>query len=115
MGKSRDQTLLPTGAVWEYLDPLQFTPIIGIKVLQSFLLDKTMEVFKELKTKHIGLFTFSQSAKHIHLYQKYNFWPRFLTSVMTKTIKSTQPIKEPKDNIRCNRFSDIKRGDRRGS
>ena len=74
-----------------------------------------MEVFKELKTKHIGLFTFSQSAKHIHLYQKYNFWPRFLTSVMTKTIKSTQPIKEPKDNIRCNRFSDIKRGDRRGS
>jgi hypothetical protein len=69
-----------------------------------------MEVFKELKTKHIGLFTFSQSAKHIHLYQKYNFWPRFLTSVMTKTIKSTQPIKEPKDNMRCNRFSDIKKG-----
>jgi hypothetical protein len=29
---------------------------------------------------------------------------------MTKTIKSTQPIKETKDNIRWNRFSDIKKG-----
>ena len=29
--------------------------------------------------------TFAQSAKHIGLYQKFGFWPRFLTAIMSKT------------------------------
>ncbi|MFW6174171.1 MAG: GNAT family N-acetyltransferase [Chloroflexota bacterium] len=31
-----------------------------------------------------GLFTFPTSAKHIGLYQKFGFWPRFLTRVMSR-------------------------------
>jgi hypothetical protein len=31
-----------------------------------------------------GLFTFAQSAKHIHLYGKFGFYPRFLTAVMAR-------------------------------
>jgi predicted N-acetyltransferase YhbS len=32
--------------------------------------------------RHAGLFTFSQSAKHVWLYQKFGFYPRFLTAIM---------------------------------
>jgi hypothetical protein len=68
-----------------------------------------MEIFKQLKTEHIGLFTFSQSAKHIHLYQKYDFWPRFLTAVMTKTIGPMHPNKEHKEDTSWTKYSCIQK------
>lgn len=66
--------------------PLTVDPYFWDKGIARHLLDKTMEIFEKLHTKHVGLFTFSHSPKHIHLYQKYDFWPRFLTSVMAKPI-----------------------------
>jgi hypothetical protein len=35
--------------------------------------------------RHSGLFTFAQSAKHVCLYQKFGYWPRHLTAIMTQT------------------------------
>ena len=35
--------------------------------------------------RHTGLFTFPQSAKHVGLYQKFGYWPRYLTAIMTRT------------------------------
>jgi GNAT superfamily N-acetyltransferase len=32
--------------------------------------------------KHAGLFTFAQSAKHVGLYGKFGFYPRYLTAIM---------------------------------
>jgi predicted N-acetyltransferase YhbS len=32
--------------------------------------------------RHAGLFTFAQSAKHVGLYGKFGFYPRFLTAIM---------------------------------
>ena len=51
------------------------------------LLAKTMEQFDAWGTRHVGLFTFAQSAKHVGLYQKYGFYPRFLTALMTSPAK----------------------------
>src|SRR6202034_536181 len=47
------------------------------------LLAKTMEQFDAWATPHVGLFTFANSAKHVALYQKFGFYPRFLTAIMT--------------------------------
>ena len=33
-----------------------------------------------------GLFTFAASAKHVALYEKYGFWPRFLTAIMSRPV-----------------------------
>ena len=33
-----------------------------------------------------ALFTFAQSAKHVGLYQRFGFYPRFLTAVMSKPV-----------------------------
>jgi hypothetical protein len=35
--------------------------------------------------RHSGLYTFAQSAKHVGLYQKFGYWPRYLTAIMTRT------------------------------
>ena len=46
----------------------------------------TMDLFDAWGIKEAGLFTFAQSPKHIGLYQKFGFWPRFLTAVMSKAV-----------------------------
>jgi GNAT superfamily N-acetyltransferase len=48
------------------------------------LLDRTMELFTRWNTRHIGLFTFAHSPKQVGLYQKYGFWPRYLTAIMAR-------------------------------
>ncbi|HJU79568.1 MAG TPA: GNAT family N-acetyltransferase [Nitrososphaeraceae archaeon] len=89
--------------------PLTIHPDYWDKGIAKRLLHETMAIFKELKTKHIGLFTFSHSPKHIHLYQKYDFWPRFLTAVMSKPVKPEYAEKEGQDNISWTKYSDIQK------
>jgi len=40
--------------------------------------------FERWGVSHAGLFTFPHSPKHIHLYGKFGFYPRFLTAIMAK-------------------------------
>src|SRR6185503_7569476 len=56
--------------------PLTVHPDYWDKGLARLLLDETMKIFEGWGTRHIGLFTFAQSIKHVRLYQKYGFWPR---------------------------------------
>ena len=89
--------------------PLTVHPDFWDKGIAKHLLDKTMEIFERLKTKHIGIFTFSNSPKHVHLYQKYDFWPRFLTAVMSKTIKSEYAMKDGQEMISWTKYSDMQK------
>ena len=66
--------------------PLTIHPEYWNKGVARLLLDHTMKIFELWGTKHIGLFTFAQSSKHIHLYQRYGFWPRYLTAIMSKEV-----------------------------
>jgi hypothetical protein len=50
-------------------------------------MESTMDLFDRWQTRHVGLFTFSHSAKHVHLYQKFGLWPRFLTPVMSLDVR----------------------------
>src|SRR5206468_5367572 len=87
--------------------PLTVHPDFWDNGIAKRLLDKTMEIFERLKTKHIGIFTFSNSPKHVHLYQKYDFWPRFLTSVMSKPVKSEYAMKDGQEMISWTKYSDM--------
>jgi hypothetical protein len=55
-----------------------------------------MDYFEKLGTKHIGLFTWAQSPKHLGLYQRFGFWPRFLTAIMAtyRMMEQFSPIKQ---------------------
>ena len=70
-----------------FFGPLTIAPQYWNRAIGQRMLDSTMELFTAWKTRHIGLFTFAQSAKHVGLYQKYGFWPRFLTAVMSSPVR----------------------------
>jgi len=69
-----------------FFGPLTIAPEYWDRAIAQRLLDATMELFSAWNTRHVGLFTFAQSAKHVGLYQKYGFWPRFLTAIMSRPV-----------------------------
>jgi hypothetical protein len=67
-----------------FFGPLTVRPDYWDRGAGKKLLAGVMEIFDAWETRHRGLFTFSNSTKHVHLYQKFDFWPRFLTALMSK-------------------------------
>ncbi len=74
-----------------FFGPLSVRPDLWDKKIAQRMLDATMALFTKWNCRHTGLYTFSNSAKHIALYSKYGFWPRFLTSVMAKAPAAGAP------------------------
>jgi len=60
--------------------------------IATALMRATMDVFSQWKTKHAALFTWVDSAKHHGLYQKFGFYPTFLTAVMSKDVSATNTV-----------------------
>jgi GNAT superfamily N-acetyltransferase len=69
-----------------FFGPLTVRPDLWDRGIARRLLERTMPIFDDWQTTHRGLFTFSHSPKHHALYQKFGFYPRFLTAVMRKPI-----------------------------
>lgn len=69
-----------------FFGPLAIRPDLWDKGIAQLLLGPTMDLFDRWGVRHTGLFTFAASAKHVGLYQKYGFWPRFLTALMERPI-----------------------------
>lgn len=85
--------------------PLTVRPELWNRGVAQALLDRTMDLFAEWGIRAAGLFTFANSTKHIHLYQKYGFWPRFLTAVTSKPVEprvgqGVAPLPEPAPDCR---------------
>jgi hypothetical protein len=70
------------------------------------LIDPVMECFAKWGTAHAGLFTFAHSQKHVCLYQRFGFWPRFLTAIMSKPVEPTM------QSPQWTRFSEVQAGER---
>lgn len=67
-----------------FFGPLTVEPALWDRGVARRLMDETMVTFGGWDLTHTGLFTFGQSPKHLALYQKYGFMPRFLTPVLGK-------------------------------
>ncbi len=68
-----------------FFGPLTVLPEYWDRGVAQCLLEVTMKVFERWGLRHTGLFTFPHSAKHIGLYQKFGYWPRYLTALLTLT------------------------------
>ena len=57
-------------------------------------MEPIIKIFSKWGTTHDGLFTFAQSQKHLGLYQRFGFWPRFLTAIMSLPVNPNgqQPL-----------------------
>jgi GNAT superfamily N-acetyltransferase len=75
-----------------FFGPLTVHPDCQARGIAQLLLARTMQQFEEWGTRHAGLFTFAHSAKHVGLYQKFGFYARFLTAVMSAPAVARQNI-----------------------
>lgn len=76
-----------------FFGPLTVLPDYWDRGVAQRLLESTITIFDKWGVRRTGLFTFPQSAKHIGLYQKFGYWPGYLTAVMTYT---PEPTTQPK-------------------
>jgi GNAT superfamily N-acetyltransferase len=72
-----------------FFGPLSIRPDLWDRGIGQRLMEPVMDCFTRWQSMHTGLFTFSHSQKHVALYQRFGFWPRFLTAVMSKPVGTT--------------------------
>ena len=72
-----------------FFGPLTIRPDFWDRGIGKRLMEPVMQLFDKWGTKHAGLFTFPHSQKHVGLYQRFGFWPRFLTAMMAKPVERT--------------------------
>jgi len=84
-----------------FFGPLTIRPDLWDRGIAQLLLAPTMDLFDRWGVRHAGLFTFASSAKHVGLYQKFGFWPRFLTALMEL------PVGAEHDSVQWTRFSEL--------
>jgi len=68
-----------------FFGPLVVLPEFWDKGVAQRLLAPTVKLFDRWGLRYSGLFTFAHSAKHVGLYQKFGYWPCYLTALMTRT------------------------------
>jgi GNAT superfamily N-acetyltransferase len=71
-----------------FFGPLSIHPDFWDRGLAQPLVAAVSDAFDEWGLSHAGLCTFPHSTKHIHLYQKFGFHPRFLTPIMAAPAKA---------------------------
>jgi hypothetical protein len=89
-----------------FFGPLTVRPDLWDHGVGQHLMEPIMGCFETWGNRHLGLFTFSQSPKHLELYRRYGFWPRFLTAVMRKQVAT------PADVFDRARYSDLSAAER---
>ena len=67
--------------------PLTVHPEYWDKGIGSKLMAPVMSCFKTWNVTHSGAMTFANSPKHVNLYRKFGYHPRFLIPVMSKKIE----------------------------
>jgi GNAT superfamily N-acetyltransferase len=72
-----------------FFGPLTIRPELWDKGIGRHLIGPVVERLEAQGVRHVGLFTFAESTKHVGLYQKFGFWPRFLTAVMSAPVAPT--------------------------
>src|SRR6185437_9250902 len=69
-----------------FFGPLTVRPDFWDRGVAKRLMTPVMDLFDKWETRHAGLFTFPHSTKHIGPYQRFGFWPRFLTAIMAREV-----------------------------
>jgi GNAT superfamily N-acetyltransferase len=64
--------------------PLTTHPDVWDRGIGGRLMAPVLEAFDCWGLRQAGLFTFPDSPKHVGLYQRHGFWPRFLTALTAK-------------------------------
>ena len=69
-----------------FFGPLTIRPDLWEGGMAKQLVEATVGIYERWGLRHSGLFTFSDSAKHVALYGKFGFWPHALMAVMARPV-----------------------------
>ncbi len=72
-----------------FFGPLTVRPDLWNRGIAQPLIRAVSDAFDGWGVSHAGLCTFPHSAKHIHLYGKFGFYPRFLSAIMAAPAKAS--------------------------
>jgi predicted N-acetyltransferase YhbS len=89
-----------------FFGPLSTRPDLWDAGVGQRLVAAACDAFNGWGIRHAGLFTFAQSAKHVGLYGKFGFYPRFLTAIMAAPTQPTGTARQ------SSRYSDLPAGQR---
>jgi GNAT superfamily N-acetyltransferase len=110
-GKPVGLNVLTRWGSFAFFGPLTVLPDYWNRGVAQQLVAATMKDFDRWGVRHSGLFTFPHSAKHVGLYQKFGYWPGYLTALMR-----CQPEAVLRPTVRDARspvyLSSLKRSDR---
>ena len=90
-----------------FFGPLTVRPDLWDRGVGRLLLEPAMAAFDAWGTRHAGLFTFANSPKHLALYGKFGFAPRFLTAMMSRPVAGEPPA------AAWSRYSELSEGEKR--
>jgi GNAT superfamily N-acetyltransferase len=93
-----------------FFGPLTVHPDYWDRGVAQMLMEQVMACFESWGTRHMGLYTFPTSLKHVGLYRKFGFWPRFLTIAMEKDVQVGGTAAE----VSWTTFSDVPAGELEG-
>lgn len=93
-----------------FFGPLTVLPEYWDRGVAQLLLDATIKIIDKQGLNRTALFTFSNSTKHVGLYQKYGYWPDYLTALMT--LPPQPPASAGNDSPQAIHLSALKKNQR---
>ncbi len=87
-GRLIGSNLITHWGSFAFFGPLTVLPEYWDQGVAQRLLEATVKIVDQKGIRRSGLFTFAQSVKHVGLYQKFGYWPGYLTALMTHTPSS---------------------------
>jgi predicted N-acetyltransferase YhbS len=89
-GEMAGSTVVTRWGSVAYFGPLSVAPKLWGQGIGTRLVAAAVDVLDGWETGHQGLFTFAQSPQHHGFYQRFGFWPRFLTAIMSKPLTGNE-------------------------
>jgi len=92
-----------------FFGPLSVRPDLWGRGIGQRLVTPVLDRFETRGVEHAALFTFPQSVQHVGLYQRFGFWPRYLTAVLAKPVVAPAPA-----TLFWTGYSEVPSGERGG-
>ncbi len=83
-GKLIGSNVVTRWGSFAFFGPLTILPDYWNRGVAQQLLAATINVIDRWGVRRSGLFTFPNSLKHVGLYQKFGYWPGYLTAIMKR-------------------------------